>query len=157
MTYNGKSIVKISLLPLDCDIDTKIITYLNGIVGKLIPTLGLAEFTIFRYAKSSQIVSEGFLIPCKGILGFKYFKKLFPMLDFGLRLLKIGENDSRFKDGKPTNQNWNKKEVEKFNSSSETEENSKEGHEIFSIFKDQFNFGEEYDLFIAVFVLFMYI
>ena len=97
-TDSEGNLVKISSLPLDCDIDTKNITCLKGIGGEVIPTLGLAEFTIFGYTTSFQVVSEDFPIPYKGILNVEYFEKSRAMLDFGLRLLKNGEKYSEGRD-----------------------------------------------------------
>ena len=83
-TGSEGNIIKISSLPPDFDIDTKNITYLKGIGGEVIPTLGSAKITIFGFTISFQIVPEDFSIPCEGILGVEYFEKSGAMLDFGL-------------------------------------------------------------------------
>ena len=74
-TGSEENKIKISSLPAGCDINTKDITYLKGIGGGVIPTLGSAEITIFEFTISFQVVPEDFSIPCEGILGVEYFEK----------------------------------------------------------------------------------
>ena len=153
------NLIKISSLPLDCNIDIKNITYLKEI-GKKVRTMGSTLFTIFGNTTFFQIVSEDFPTPCEGISGAEYFEESCAMLDFGLRLLKNGENYSRFMDREPIDLNWSKEDVVQTNDFLETKENktseddackypfsnSKEGDDIAGSWKDEFILGEEYHL-----------
>ena len=130
---------------------------MKGIGGEVVSTIGSTEFTIFGNTAFFQVVSEDFPIPCEGILGAEYFEKSGAIVDFRLRLLKIGENYSRFMERRPTDSNKNKEDIVRTNNSSETKENetseddvdnypftnSKERNENFASWKDEFNVGEE--------------